>query len=144
MPKDKYEDEIRDILNRMDDFIPEGEAKPPPRPRPQPSSPRSSWGNDLRRQLQGYSSTSLLAGFVLFALAAGILSKIYGPFGMLAALLSVGCLIAAIALPLFSRHYGRPEQRWRGRIIELDSYRPQQPSSLQRAWRRVKRFFGWR
>ena len=142
MPRDKYEDEIREILNRMDNFVPEGGQRE--RPRRQAPPPWSHWMSDLRRRLYGYNSTSFLVGFIMLALAAGLLHRIYAPFGLLTALLSVGCLVAALVLPFFSQRYGRPEQRWRGRIIELDSYRPRQPFSWRRTWWRIKTFFGFR
>ena len=69
---EKYEKEIRDILNRMDDFIPEDGPRGIPR-RPPPQQPRSrkGWSFDFRKWLYSYNSTSLLAGLVIFALAAG-------------------------------------------------------------------------
>jgi len=142
MPNDRYEDEIREILNRMDRFVPDGEQRE--RPRRQTPPTWSQWLADLRRRLYAYSSTSFMVSFILLALAAGLLHKIYAPFGFLAAILSVGCLLAAILLPVVSRHYGRPEQRWRGRIIELDAYRPRQPFSWRRTWWRIKRYLGLR
>lgn len=144
MPNDKYEDEIRDILNRMDRFIPEDDPRGRRRQQPPPKRPQSDWLVEVRRKLATYNSTSYLVGTIVFALVAGILHRIYPPFGMIAALLSVGCLLAAIVLPMLSRSYGRPEQRWRGRVIELSDYRPRQPFSWRLTWWRIKRFFGWR
>lgn len=143
MPNEKYEDEIREILNRMDQFIPdEGSSS---RQREREPAPRSDWTADLRRKLYGYSSTSYLVAFVLLALLAGILRKIYPPFGMMAALLSVACLLAAIALPLLSSRYGRPERRWRGRIIDDREPRPiRRPFSWRYTWWRIKTFLGLR
>ncbi len=144
MPDDKhekYEDEIRDILNRMDNFIPEGSQrkKQPPRP-----SPWDSWWRDFRRKLHGYSSNSLLVGWVLLALGAALMHKIYPPFGMLMALASVACLLGAIFLPMISRQYGMPERRWRGQLIDYQPSRIRRPFSWRYYWWRIKSFFGFR
>lgn len=141
---DKYEEEIRDILNRMDDFIPEGSSRQEPKPQKRQQPKGGGWTLDFRRRLYTYNSSSFLMGTVLFAIAAAILTKVYQPFGMIAALLSVGCLLIAITLPMISRGYGRPEKRWRGRLIEMDSYRANPSPSWRQAWWRIKRFFGWR
>jgi hypothetical protein len=146
MPDDKhekYEDEIREILNRMDNFIPEGSQRSVPPRRPSPP-PWSGWTTNLRRRLYGYNSTSFLVGWVLLALAAGLLHKIYSPFGALAALASVGCLLAAILLPMISREFGTPEHRWRGRTIDYQPARIRRPFSWRYTWWRIKSFFGFR
>lgn len=145
MPKDRYEDEIRDLLNRMDNFIPDdGETRNRPRPRPSKSGGSGDWMNNLRRKLYGYSSETLLVAWVVTALAAGLLHKIYPPFGALAAIISVGCLLAAILLPVLSRNYGRPERRWRGRVIDTEPVRIRRPFSWRYTWWRIKQFFGFR
>ena len=147
MPNEKYEDEIRNILNRMDKFIPEESAGQGPRRQQSngPSNPWAIWLAGVRRQLYGYDSTSLLVGWVMFGLAAGILHKVYQPFGLIAAVVSVICLLGAILLPMFSHRYGQPERRWRGRVIDY-----QQPARIRRSfswrytWWRIKTFFGFR
>lgn len=99
---------------------------------------------NLRRQFYSYNPTSFLVACVVLALAAGILRKIYPPFGAMAALLSVACLVAAIALPMISRHYGLPERRWRGKTIDYEPPRIQRPFSWRYTWWRIKSFFGFR
>lgn len=144
MPRDKYEDEIRDILNKMDDFIPEERHRPKPR---KPASPPllNRWAANLRRQLYTSNSMSLLAGTVIFALAAGLLHRIYPPFGMLAALASVGCLLLAIAVPMVSRRYGQPEKRWRGKVVDYEPYRfRREGASWKYLWWRIKSLFRMR
>lgn len=146
MPNEKYEDEIRNILNRMDKFIPEESAAQRPLQR-QPSSPNpwAVWLSGLKRQLYGYNSTSLLVGWVMLALAAGILHKVYQPLGVIAAVLSVACLLGAILLPMLSHRYGRPERRWRGRVIDYQQpTRIRRPFSWRYTWWRIKAFFGFR
>ncbi len=142
MPNERYEDEIREILNRMDRFIPE-EAQ---RNRPQRSEPNpwGIWLSGLRRKLYSYNSTSLLVGWVMLALVAGLFHKIYPPFGMMAAVLSVACLLGAILMPMLSRRYGQPERRWRGRVIEDQPVRLRRPFSWRYTWWRIKTFFGFR
>lgn len=146
MPNEKYEDEIRNILNRMDNFIPdENAAQRPPQRQPSSPNPWVIWLNGLRRQLYGYNSTSLLVGWVMFALAAGILHKVYQPFGVIAAVLSVTCLLGAILLPLLSRQYGQPERRWRGRVVDFQQpARMRRPFSWRYTWWRIKTFFGFK
>lgn len=144
---EKYEKEIRDILNRMDDFIPEDGLRSVPR-RPPPQQPRSrkGWSFDFRKWLYSYNSTSLLAGLVIFALAAGLLTRLnMGFLAGLAALIASVCLVGVIFLPMLSRGYGRPEKRWRGQVIDLNEpTRLRQPFSWRHVWWRIKRFFGFR
>jgi hypothetical protein len=143
MPNDKYEDEIRDILNRMDNFVPdEKQTRRPPPPR-QPNS-LSVWMAKLTRQASAYDSTSLLIWWIVLALGAGILARIYPPLGAMAALASVACLLGAILLPMISRRYGRPERRWRGRIIDYQPARIRRPLTWRYVWWRIKSFFGFR
>jgi hypothetical protein len=144
MPHDKYEDEIREILNKMDEFVPDGEERQKRRPPTPP--PWSGWMTRLRRQLNSYDSTSLMAAMVMFALAAWLLRILsLRPLAALAAILSVACLLIAIGLPLISRRYGAQERRWRGKIIEYEPYRIRRSgSSWQLIWWRIKRFFGMR
>jgi hypothetical protein len=146
---DKYEEEIRDILNRMDSFIPEGSKEPPKlnkyrEPSSGQKSSGGSWSGNFRRNLYSYNSTSFMVGTIVFAISAAILGRIYPPFGMIAALLAVGCLLIAILLPIISRSYGQPEKRWRGKVVELDSYRATPSPSWRQTWWRIKRFFGFR
>jgi len=143
MPNDKhdrYEEEIREILNRMDNFIPEGSQRPVP-PRQPSSPPWNGWTMNLRRRLYEYDSNSLLVGWVLLALAGALLHRIYPPFGALAALASVGCLLLAILLPMISRDFGVPERRWRGRVIDYQPARIRRPFSWRYTWWRIKSFF---
>jgi hypothetical protein len=145
MPKDRYEDEIRDLLNHMDNFIPdEGETRNRPRPRPSRSGNSGSWMNNFRRKLYGYSSETFLVAWVVLALLAAVLHKIYPPFGAIAAILSVGCLLAALFLPMISRSYGQPERRWRGRVIDTNPTPIRRPFSWRYVWWRIKHFFGFR
>lgn len=144
MPHDRYEDEIREILNKMDEFVPDGEERPKRRRQKTPSR-WSSWMTKLRRQLNGYDSTAYMAAMIVLALAAGLLHRIYPPFGAIAAILSVACLLMAIGLPILSRRYGTAERRWRGKIIDYEPYRIRRSgSSWQYIWWRIKKFFGLR
>ena len=145
MPKDKYEDEIRDLLNRMDRFIPD-ESQKRDRPRPQPAKPGNTndWLTSLRRKLYSYSSETFLVGWVLLALVAVVLHKIYPPFGAIAAVASVGFLLAALLLPMISRSYGQPERRWRGRVIDVNPTPIRRPFSWRYVFWRIRNFFGLR
>ncbi len=140
---DKYEDEIREILNRMDNFIPEGSQRNVPPRRPSPP-PWSGWMTSFRRNIYRYDSNSLLVGWVLLALVAGLMHKIYPPFGALAALASVACLLGAILLPIVSREFGTTERRWRGQVIDYQPARIRRPFSWRYTWWRIKSFFGFR
>jgi di/tricarboxylate transporter len=143
MPHDKYEDEIRDILNKMDDFVPDGEDRPRPRPKAPP--PWSGWVARMRLRLNGYDSTTFMAAMVMLALGGWLLHKIYPPFGAIAALGSVACLLIAIGLPMISRRYGTTETRWRGKVIDYEPYRIRRSGSTwQYVWWRIKKFFGLR
>lgn len=139
---DKYEDEIREILNRMDHFIPEGNQRSRQPQGPSPSW--DSWLTSFRRQLYSYNSNTFLVAWILLALAAGLLHRIYPPFGMIAALLSVASLLAALLLPMISRQHGQPERRWRGRIIDYEPTPIRRPFSWRYLWWRIRSFFGFR
>ncbi len=142
MPPDKYEDEIREILNKMDDF-PGGDERPKARKRPPSPPPWAGWTSKFRRQIYTYDSMSFLAAMVVLALAAGLLQRIYPPFAGIAAALSVTCLVIAIGLPMVSRRYGTTERRWRGKIIDYEPYRIKRTggSSWQYIWYRIKKLF---
>lgn len=141
MPPDRYEDEIREILNKMDDFVPDGSEKPKPRRKSPP--PWSGWSSRFRRQIYTFDSMSFMAAMVILALAAGLFQRIYPPFAGIAAALSAACLVIAIALPMVSRRYGMPERRWRGKIIDYEPYRIKRTggSSWQYLWYRLKKLF---
>ena len=141
MPNDRYEDEIREILNRMDNFIPEeGITR-----RQSRSDPLAGWLAGLKRKLYSYDTNSLLVGWVMLALAAAILHKIFPFFGVIAAVLSVACLLGAIFIPMLARRYGRPERRWRGRVVDYQQpTRMRRPFSWRYTWWRIKTFFGFR
>ncbi len=142
MPPDKYEDEIREILNRMDNFVPDGNEGPRPLRKQQPL-PWSGWSSQFRRKVYTLNSTSVLASMVGLALVAAIMMRIYPPFAAIAATLSLACLVLAIALPMVSRRYGMPEKRWRGKVIDYEPYRIKRSggSSWQMLLWQLKRFF---
>lgn len=142
MPPDRYEDEIREILKKMDDFVPDGDERPKPRRQATPP-PWSGWGARFRKKIYTYDSMTFLAAMVILALAAGLLQRIYPPFAGMAAVLSVACLVIAIGMPMVSRRYGMPERKWRGKVIDYEPYRIKRTggSSWQYFWYRVKKFF---
>lgn len=134
---DRIEREIEDILNKLDDFVPEKGQQPipfKPRPKPSPMSRTQGWfGQRLARvslnQIMLYALIAVLAAFFLRAL----------PF---ASWVMIGALIVlATAFVMSMRQGGRggskrlgsspsTQKRWRGQPI--DDSPPPGPSFFDR------------
>jgi hypothetical protein len=120
MPDDKVKREIEELLNRLDDFVPEqGQS----RKERKTSAVRPSVGDDLLSQLGNISLKHvMLAAFALVVVA--FLAMPVAP--MLGRWIAIGGLIlfvTAFALSFFNRTPSAPrvERRWRGEVIDLDS-----------------------
>ncbi len=114
----KYEEEIRELLEHMDDFPDDERAGQPDRPprrtrtRAPIRFPRPSW--------RPTAAHWLLAVFGL-AVLGYILSRYHSPFAPYVSLVSFLLLLAGLVLALLRRrprvHAG--PRYWRGQIIEL-------------------------
>ena len=130
MPDDKIEREIEEILNRLDEFVPDEKAA---------WRPTGAAANALRAILRPFASISLsqviMASLILIVVAFfGMrVQPIFARWVMIAAFI---LFFTSLSLSFFSRGAANTERRWRGQTIELD-----QPSPLDwlRAWFRSKR-----
>jgi hypothetical protein len=138
MADDKVKREIEELLNRLDEFVPE---KGTPRKERRTSQVASDAAGGLFAQLGGSISLKhvMLAAFALVVIA--FLTMPIAP--MLGRWVAIGGLIlfvTAFVLSFFSRTPEAPkvEKRWRGEVMDLDSGRPSLGERL-RAWFDSKR-----
>lgn len=134
----RYEKEIKDILEKIEDFLPPGQ---------EPSEKRKQPGilDGLKRRIAGIRLTFspgqiFVTGLVLVTMAF-ILS--FFSRGLTIYVGLAGGLLMALAYVLFllGKQTRRQEKRWRGRIIDLEERRQ---GSWRYYWWRIKRMFGRR
>ncbi len=138
MPDDKIKREIEDILNKLDDFVPDETA-----------------AEKMRRRSSGAAASvvrALLAPFTrisirqvmltaLVIIVVGFLAMRVNPiFGRYALIAGVILFVTSFALSFFSRSSGTTppavEQRWRGQPIDLNE--PSLPDRIK-AWLKSRR-----
>ncbi len=123
--KDRYEQEIEQLLNELDSDVPDPPAAPADAPPPLDDQP-SPYAPRPRRSKAFISPTKL-------AIAGGVLALI-GLFLARMMWLSLAGLVlmaAAIAWMFFRRMGNRSQQYWRGRPIEPEP---------QGTWQRFRRW----
>lgn len=126
----RYEREIAELLEKLDEFIPDD----------RPRRPKRALGEKIRRLLRALTSRSasptslIIAAFVL-AFLAYILREVFRPAAPYASIGSLVLFVAAIISYAIERRR-TPEKRWRGRIIEIESRRKHSFADLSRHWRR--------
>lgn len=114
----RYEDEIREILQRMDAFVPEEST------RRRLARTLRIWWNDLRRRLAAIAwlpaPDQLMLVTYALALVIWAFGGWFGPLTFYARLLLGLLFVLAYALSLAG--LGRPPRRpyWRGRPIDYD------------------------
>lgn len=119
MPRKSYEDEIRELLNRMDTFLPDGG-----RGRRAGNSVGAWWRQvTAGRQVQPLTPHRLMAAAIILMLFSWLFT-LFPPLLRLAGLTSLASVILFVtALVLAVRTGMRPtfggSQLWRGRVIEL-------------------------
>ncbi len=138
MPDDKIKREIEDILNKLDDFVPDESA-----------------AEKMRRRSSGAAASvvrALLAPFTrisirqvmltaLVIIVVGFLAMRVNPiFGRYALIAGVILFVTSFALSFFNRSSGTTppavEQRWRGQPIDLNE--PSLPDRIK-AWLKSRR-----
>lgn len=121
MADDKIKREIEDILNKLDDFVPEESATERVRRRSSDAAQSA-----FRAILMPFTQISIrhvmLAGLIIIVI--GFLGmRIHPIFGRYALVAGVILFLTSFALSFFNRSASAPptiEKRWRGQPIELN------------------------
>lgn len=143
MPEDKIKQEIEQILDQLDTFLPE-DKQPIPFRKPK-RSPARGVTSALRSAIEPLTRFSLrqLMLTALILLGAGLVTtridsvRTYGQWLLIAGVI---LFLAAFALSVVNRRGGGSpsgpayEKRWRGRPLDLD-----EPGGGPRRWFRPKR-----
>ncbi len=134
MPDDKIQREIEEILNRLDEFVPEERVSE--RPRRRPTGAASKFAQAIFSPLARISIRHvMLTGFALIVI--GFFAARANPFGLW--MLVAGFILFLTAFAISFVGGGSPpkvEKRWRGQSIELSE--PTLSDRL-RAWLQTKR-----
>ncbi len=135
MPDDKIQREIEEILNRLDEFVPE--ERPPSRLRRRSSQLAGALGRAFLRPLARISLRQVMLTSLMLIVLAFFAMRIHPLFARWVIIAGVILFLTSFALSFVSR--GSPpsvEKHWRGRPIELN-----QPSLADRlrAWLQAKR-----
>jgi hypothetical protein len=120
MPDDKVQREIEELLNKLDEFVPE---KKSPRRERKTSQVAPNLGDGLLNQLGSISLKHvMLAAFALVVIAflAMPVAPMLGRWVVIAGLI---LFVTAFALSFFNKTPSAPrvEKRWRGEVMDLDS-----------------------
>ena len=131
----RYEREIREILERIPDFLPEGER---------PRATRRAL-HRFRFTLPRVSAKNLA---VLAFLCLGI-SYVVRPLTPIVAsyfgVATVALLVAALVVAISSSRATKYERRWRGRVMTLPSDTPEWRRWIEQRWWRLRtRWRRWR
>ncbi|MCH7699930.1 MAG: hypothetical protein IH865_13425 [Chloroflexi bacterium] len=138
MPDDKIKREIEDILNKLDDFVPDESAAEKMRRRSSGAA-----ASVVRAILAPFTRISIRQVMLtaLVVIVVGFLAMRVNPiFGRYALIAGVILFVTSFALSFFSRSGGTTppavEQRWRGQPIDLN--RPSLPDRIK-AWLKSRR-----
>ena len=133
MPDERIQREIEEILNRLDEFVPEQRATSRVR---RSSDAATAFGRAIMASLAGISLRQVMLT-ALALIVLGVLTMRAYPVGAWVLVAGVILFLTSFALSFFSR--GSPpkvEKRWRGQPMELDE--PSLGDRL-RAWLQAKR-----
>ena len=132
----KYEQEIRELLDRMPEFLPKDRNDEPIPLRQRRTSRHFSPPLSAPR-VSLSPRNAAIAGFVTLGL-----SYIVRPFSPHVAsylgVLTVALLALALALAVVSSRRTKYERRWRGRVITLPSDTPAWRRALEQRWWRLE------
>ena len=140
--EDRYEKEIKDLLNGMPDFLSDDDRQPipfrprsgrPPQRRETPRSLRFSWPLSSAQTLVVMAFACLFASFVVRYFSPAIASYL----GIASGLLFIATLVVAV----FGHRAPQYEKRWRGQPIDYGSTTPDWQRSLQQFWWRTRARF---
>ena len=133
MPDDKIKREIEDILNKLDNFVPEESAAEKMRKRSSgvaSSIIRAIFAPFTRISIQQVMLTALV--IIVVGFLAMRIHPIYGRYVLIAGVI---LFMTSFGLSIFSRSSDPPppscEKRWRGQPINLDG--PSLPNRIK-AW----------
>ena len=135
MPDDKIQREIEDILNRLDEFVPEESNVT--RMRKRSSNAAGSFMSALLAPIANISLRHVMLAALILIIAGFIGMRVQPMFGRWLLVGGVILFLTTIALSLF--HKPAPpkiEKRWRGQPLDLDE--PTLGDRL-RAWFQAKR-----
>ncbi len=133
MPEDKIKREIEEILNRLDEFVPEERSAT----RPRRASPEAA--SALRGAIEALGRVSLrhvmlaALALVLVAYIAMRVNPVLGTWAIVAGLI---LFATSFVLSLFGRG-AKTEKRWRGQVMELEG--PSLSERLRAWWHAKKR-----
>ncbi|MGB2696018.1 MAG: hypothetical protein WBD55_12650 [Dehalococcoidia bacterium] len=135
MPEDRIQREIEEILDRLDEFVPDRKASGP---RPRPTDAAASAGRGLLDSLSGISLGHVMLAAVALIVLSVLARNVQPAFATWVLVAGVILFLTAFALSFVSRGSSQPsvEKRWRGRPIELN-----EPTFRERirAWLQAKR-----
>ena len=117
MPDDKIQREIEDILNRLDDFVPEETAAS--RMRRRSSDAAASFGRALLAPIAGISIRSVMLTALILVVVGFLGMRVQPMFGRWLLIGGVILFLSAFALSFIGHSSTQTEQRWRGRPLEL-------------------------
>jgi hypothetical protein len=120
---DRIEREIEDILNKLDDFVPEKGAKPIPFRKP--AKRRSQNQNWLSQRLSRITLNQVMLYALIAAIAGFILRSL--PFAYWVMIGGIVALVVAFLLSLRAGGgrntvSGNYQKRWRGEPIDVRNY----------------------
>jgi hypothetical protein len=118
MPDDDIEREIKDILDKLDKFVPEESAAG------RFSKRTAHWASDLQRAVVSRLASISLSQVMLVALAMIVLGWLFGMrvnpvaarWVIIAGIILLGVSFVASLRSSRTAHY---EKRWRGQVIDL-------------------------
>ena len=134
MPDDKIQREIEDILNRLDEFVPEESVVS--RMRRRSSGGAASFARALLAPLARISLRQVLLASLVLVVVGFLAMRVHPLFGRWALVGGLLLFFTSFALSVFSRSSPQTENRWRGRPIDLGT--PSLSDRL-RAWLQAKR-----
>ncbi len=138
MADDKFKREIEDILNKLDDFVPEETAAD--RVRRRSSGAAASVVRAILAPFTRISIRQVMLTALLIIVVGFLAMRIHPIFGRYALIAGVILFMTSFALSFFNRSGGAQpptvEKRWRGQPVELN-----EPSLADRikAWLKSRR-----
>ncbi len=138
MPDDKIKREIEDILNKLDDFVPDESAAEKVRRRS--SGAAASFVRAIFAPLTHISIRNVMLTALVIIVIGFLAMRIHPIFGRYALIAGVILFLTSFSLSFFNRSSGPTpptvEKRWRGQTLEL--HEPSLPDRIK-AWLKSRR-----
>lgn len=132
----KYEREIKELLEKMPEFLPKDEQPRPIPLRPYRLSRRFTPPAPVP-SLSLSPRNAVIAAFVFLGLSY-VVRPISPVVASYLAVVTVALLTLALGLAVVSSRRTKYERRWRGRVITLPSDTPAWQRSLEQRWWRLR------